>query len=474
MALQFDRNRAGRLFTRWPIVSSLGELDKGPRFFLYFIAFNVISWQCVVGTTMMLFGRKIGMPESWVGFLSSFLPLSTLLVLLTGLLVSRFGPKRVMMIAWMLRNLVACLVFTMPLAISAYGLRSAWYVLMASTLGFCLMRAIGGGGWMPWLHEIVPEKQRGSYFSAEAAVSNLLNIIVTFAQGLVLGGNPGVGRFLVVYGIGIASGFASLLWMHRIPGGGSQINTLRAGGGAYRSHRAALSDRAFMVFVAFAALCQSGLAWWGFASILYMRDALRISPEHILYYTAAGSGAVMLSIRYWGRYADHAGSPHGMAMSLFAAACMSIAYLFLRPGMAHLHVALAAVVIPGAVFFAAFWITSNRAMLGYIEPEDRIGYANLWTVVTGMSVAMPPILAGQIIHRLGLWGYRVCFLIGAGICLSCAIGALYVVRKEREFEFPWRQCPLYELPFRFVYSVARISVGLHESNRPEWKRGSGL
>lgn len=462
-----DKNRWAWALARLPVIASLRELDKGPRTFLYFIAFNVVSWQCMVGATLVLFARNIGMPESWVGFLTSFMPFSMLLVLLTGLLVTRFGSKRVMLASWFLRNLLACLVFAMPLASSVFGVRAGWYVLMTATLAFCLMRAVGAGGWMPWLHELVPEKQRGTYFSAESAVSNLLSIAVTMAQGVALRGSPGVGRFLFVYAIGIAAGFVSLLWMRRVPGGEPQAAAAHAEGGAYRSHVSALKDRAYVAFVVFASLCFSSLSWSGFTVVLYMRDALRISPEHILYYMAAGSFAVMLTIRFWGRYADHAGGPHGMAVSLFAASCMSLAYLFVLPEMSCKHAALAAVVIPGSIFGSAFWATTNRAMLGYVDPARRVGYSNLWSVLTALAGAFPPILAGLIIQRLGLWGYRACFLIGAGSGLLCAVGALFIVRKEKPFEFPWKQCPLYELPFRFVYSVAQISVGLHESNRGE-------
>ena len=127
----------------------------------------------------------------------------------------------------------------------------------------------------------------------------------------------------------------------------------------YGSYIAALKDRAYLAFIVFASLCFSSLSWGGFAVVLYMRDALRLSPEHILYYMAAGSFAVTLTIRFWGRYADHAGGPHGMALSLFAASCMSLAYVFVLPDMPNRYVALAAIVIPGSVFGSAFWATSS-------------------------------------------------------------------------------------------------------------------
>ena len=464
MKSPFQRQRLRAVLSRLPVVSTLLELDTGPRTFLYFITFNLVSWQCVVGPTLVLLGRKIGMPASWIGLLISFMPLSMILVLLTGLLVTRYGPKRVMLVAWFMRNALACSVFAMPWAMTEFGPRSAWYVLMTATLGFCLMRAIGAGGWMPWLHEIVPEKQRGSYFSAESAVSNLLNVVVVLIQGRILQGDPGVWRYLFVYGIGIASGFASLLMMSRVPGGHAQPVAARAPGGAYGQHLGALKDKPYMAFLLIAALCFSSLAWYGSAVVLYMRDALLVSPGVILYLTAGCSLAVMLTIGFWGRYADHAGSPHAMALSLTGAGLMALGCCLVLPHMKGMLVALAVVFVVSGIFGSAFWATINRAMLGYLNPAERIGYANLWTVFTSLS-AITPIIAGHVIEKFGMWGYRACFLLGAFSSFVCAVGSLYLVRKEKEFEFPWKQCPFYELPFRFVFSVAQISVGLHKSNR---------
>ena len=186
MTAQSGKKRLPALLARLPVISTLMELDAGPRTFLCFITFNLVSWQCVVGPTLVLFARKIEMPESKVGLLMSFAPISMVLVLLTGLIVARFGPKRVMLVAWFLRNAVACSVFAMPWAMAEFGIAAAGYVLMAATLGFCLMRAVGAGGWMPWLHEIVPEKQRSSYFSAESAISNLLNVLIYGGYAMTL------------------------------------------------------------------------------------------------------------------------------------------------------------------------------------------------------------------------------------------------------------------------------------------------
>jgi len=312
-----------------PIYTSLRELDHAPRRFLLFIVFNVISWQCIVGQVLVLFARRIEMPESLVGFLLGFMPLSMVLVIATGRLVTRCGPKPVMLFAWGLRNIIACGVFLMPWAITRWGNPAGWYVLLAATLGFCLMRSIGAGGWLPWLHEVVPIRQRGAYFSSEAGVNNILNVALLGSIAAILVGNPGIGRYLSVYAIGILSGLFSLAWMFRIPGG--HAIPLTADPDKEDSLRRALSDRAFTRFVITASLCFSSFAWFNSAATLYMRDVLGLEWQ-VMALQALVSLGVLLTIRAWGRYADHSGSGPAMAITLGGHAAAAIAFLFLFPG----------------------------------------------------------------------------------------------------------------------------------------------
>jgi len=199
----------------------------------------------MVGPGLVLFSRKIGMAPSYVGFLMSFTPLSLLLVVASTRLVTRFGAKRLLFGAWLMRNLLSCGVFLMPWAIRQWGPNAGAYVLVGATFGFCLMRAVGSVGWYPWLHELVPWSQRGAYFSSEMAVTQFLLVLLAVAQALVLRGDPSIARFLLIYSAGIGAGFVSLLWLSKVPGGeGGNADITEHSASA---HRVALLDRPFMV-----------------------------------------------------------------------------------------------------------------------------------------------------------------------------------------------------------------------------------
>jgi MFS family permease len=450
--------------SKLPITSALYELDPAPRQFLLFIVFNVVSWQCLIGTVAVLFARKIEMPPSWVGSLIAFTSISMILVVATGLLVMHWGSKRVMFIGWFLRNLFACVVFIMPWAMARWGARAAWYVLMASTLGFCLMRALGAGGWFPWLHEVVPENQRGAYFSAEASITQLLSIVLALVQALILHGDPGVNRYLVVYGIGIAAGFMSLLWMYRIPGGRAvqEHASLKTD---FASYQRAWADKPFISFILVGALCYSMVSWLGSSYVMFMRDALLISSRNIMVITAFISVSVMLTIRYWARFAERQGSARAIALAQTGHAACGLACLTLVPGTSWALYGIVPIIVLASVCGSAFWMTMNRAMLGYVKKADRVSYTNLWQVVTAVTLGVIPVLVGLVIDHWGLWGFRCCFLMaGLGGLGTAALirrtahegGTVHVPHGFREWVV---------FPCKVMGQIARVTMGLDESNR---------
>ena len=450
---------------RIPLLLTLRELDPAPRKFLFFTCFNVISWQCIAGAVLVLFARHIGMPASGVGLLISFMPLATVLVLLTFPLVTHLGPKRLMIAAWLLRNIIACSVFAMPWAMAKWGPEAAWYVLGFSTLGFCVMRAMGSGGWFPWLHELVRPEQRSTFFSAEAALAQFITVLIALALALALRGAPGVERYLIIYGLGIASGLFSVLWMARVPGG-RPVPDRAAMHGSRAAYRVVLGDKAYVRFLLAIALCISSVGWFGASVVLYMRDALELPSYFIMAVTSGGSAGVFLCIRAWARFADHSGSGLAMFKALAGQAAVALVFAVLLPGAVWTPYVAPPAFILAMIFGAAFVLAAHRAMLGYVRTEGRVAYTNLWTVSSALAGGVTPILAGQSIQLWGIWGFRLNFALAIVGALVGAVLALRIVEPQEIDERDWPSLMSPALPIRTLARVLWITVGLHESNRP--------
>lgn len=447
-----------------PVVNGVRELHRAPRRFLFFTAFNVVSWQCIVGPAMVLFARRIDMPATWVGFLISFMPYTTLLVAFTVPLVIRIGAKQLMLRTWMMRNLIVIPLFCMPWVVRHAGMQAGWHLLLLTTLGFCLMRAIGSGGWFPWLHEVVPDEQRGLYFSTEAASTQLINVGIILAQGLLLSGNPSVERFLCIYAVGIGAGLFSLKWMSRVPGGEGlgKIISLRE---SFAEYRMPLRDRGYVLFVATGSLCLSATSWFSSSCVLYMRDILHLPERNIMLVMSAGSLGVMLTIRAWGRYADHSGSGLAMFKTLTAHSLMVLSFLTLLPGEPWTHYLLPPLYILITIYNSAFWISAHRAMLNLVRDTGRVAYTNLWTIGTAFALGTTPVLAGICIQSAGLFGFQLCFLISGALGLTFALVTRFVVKDSSPMHVSLSRLLNPMLPVRTLARIMWITAGLHESNR---------
>ncbi len=450
-----------------PIISGFRRLEPAPRRFLFFVAVNVVSWQNIVGPAMVLFARKIDMPEFLVGLLISFMPFTQLLLLVTMPIVTRYGPKRVMLWAWFWRNVICCVVFAMPFALRAGDRRIAWMVLLVAILGFCIMRAVGSGGWLPWLHEIVPENRRSVYFSTETAVTQVINIAIMFVQAwLLAGSNPSIARFLIIYAIGIAMGFLSLVTMSRIHGGAPFTDRLsfRDEVGAYA---VAFRDGPFLRFMLVATFCISSMSWFGSATVMYMRDILMLHDSMTMTISAIASVGVLLTVAPWGRFADHSGSGRAMFKSLAGHALSALLLLVLPLQGEWRAFGAGAALTLASVFCAAFFVAANRSMLNQMPEDGRIGYTAAWTVCTSMAFGVTPLLVGAIIERFGLAGFRICFTLAIVTGLAGALLCLRAVHDENAAQ-PAVSSMLRPLALaRTLARIAAITLGLHESNRDD-------
>ena len=416
------------------------------------------------------------MPASLVGLQMSFLPLSALLVVLTIPLVERFGPKRLMMIAWGVRNVLALGIFTLPFVMDRWGERAGWYLMMSTTLGFCLIRAMGMGSRLPWLHEIIPEKSRGVYFSTEMAVIQIMSVVMTVSMGLILTVNPTLDRFLFLRAVSIVGGVMSVFWMARIPGGkhldlyhqrkkDHESEQKRVKG--FSTYGIALRDKAFLRFAFQLVLSGSCLAWLTSATVMYMRDTIEFSSQYIMLLTALGCVAVAMTIHFWGKFAEFAGTGHTMFLALAGHSIVALVWLVLLPGGRVTPYLIPLVIVLGAIFHSAFWMAANRGLLTLVKDNGRAGYTNIYIFCRAFPVGCTPIIAGWAIHSMGLTGFRLCFIISGVVGILVSIGNNWIPEEGKDTpELSFLAELLHPLtPLRTAARVIWVTVGLHESNR---------
>lgn len=398
---------------------SFTRLTPAPRAFLFFAIVNLVSWQCVVGQVLILFARSLGMPADLVGLLISFVPFSMLLVVVSIPAVESFGPRKLLITTWFLRNLFISSVFFIPAVTFHYGQHAGWLMLLFAVLGFALTRAFGVGAWYPWLHEIIPRDNIGDYFNSETILIQVTNILLAVVIAQVLAHFSGLTSFYVVYGVGVVVGFISVGMLFFMPGG-RKIPTVAGNERRYESFYKAFADKPYRHFIIVISVALSSLMWVGSASIMYLRDIMLFADGKIMFITALGGIVVALSVRSWSNRAERQGSNRVMARMLHLHAASTLCWFFLVPGSPY-GVALAVLALVGTMVFSlSLFTVASRTMLGQVKTEGKIGYTSLWIIGVSLANGIPPILVGQLIDNFGVLGFRLCFAISifTGISVS--------------------------------------------------------
>jgi MFS family permease len=367
-----------------------------------------------VGQVLILFGRAIDMPSSWVGTLISFLPLSLFLVIFSMSAVEKYGPRKVLIYTWLLRNIFASTVFTIPFAVRIWGDEAAWYILLFATFGFSLVRAFGVSAWLPWLHEIVPKNLLGTYFSIETLISQTISVGLTIAIAKIMNMGEDLNRFYWVYLIGVIIGLISILYIRRIPGGLS-VPMETAAHEKFSAIFQAIKDKQYKRFIFFIIISMSSIMWITVSSILYLRDILGYNDSKIMYFLAAGAFGIALTVGYWAKHAEKFGSHKTMSKLIGAHSFIAFSWCFLLPDASWTSMLTLPIIIAGSVFSAGFMIVASRGMMCLVLQQNRVGYTSLWIVGISISNGIPPIIAGKLIDLFQMTGFRLCFLI-SGIC----------------------------------------------------------
>lgn len=441
---------------------SFTSLTPAPRAFLFFAIVNLVSWQCVVGQVLILFARSLGMPADLVGLLISFVPFSMLLVVLSIPAVESFGPRKLLITTWLLRNLLISTVFFIPAVTVHYGQQAAWLMLLFAVLGFALTRAFGVGAWYPWLHEIVPHDNIADYFNSETILVQVTNIVLAVVIAQVLAHSSDLSSFYYVYGAGVVIGLVSVGMLFFMPGG-RKIPKLAGSERRYDSFYKAFADKPYRQFIIVISVSLSSLMWVGSASIMYLRDIMLFADGRIMFITAIGGIAVALSVRSWSNRAERQGSNRVMARMLLLHAASTICWFFLLPGSRFGFALAVLALVSSMVFSISLFTVAARTMLGQVKSEGRIGYTSLWIIGVSLANGIPPILAGQLIDHFGMLGFRLCFVVS--IVLGVSVSFLLKKLPEEGVlpDLPYLDVLVRPLqPVRWMGRMVWVSLGFGE------------
>jgi MFS family permease len=436
------------------ISRSFKAIGSGPRRFLLFLVFNVFSWQCLVGTVMVLYARALGINSAWVGILSSVLPFTMAVSLVMKPAAEKMGSKRLMLLGWTGRNIVVMPILLIPWVYGRWGTEGALLLLFSTVILFCLSRSLSVVAWLPWIHEIVPENQRGTFISLQMLVIRGVGIVfgpmIFFFFGRDV--SPALWKFAAVNLFGIICGFVSIPLMIRIPGGEpfpAQTNNTSS---HIEDYRAVFRDRQFRNFMIWAALGTGVSFGQVMLMALYMRDFLGISDGLNVFTVSIGGLAAALTVQRWGAVADSHGSPTTMAAASGLAAVALALISAVSPGgwAVYMMIPLYAVL---TLATAGFFVASRRGLLHRTKDHLRNAYSAVWLTCTTFCAGISFIIIGMFLKQNTDTMYILTCLGYALFAGIISIGCVYL--PESGIDYAENTYELFD-PSRPFFSLMRM------------------
>jgi len=397
------------------------QREDGKLDLLRFTALNALSFEVLAGQILILFARKVGASLEDVGLLAALLPFASIIQLGVAPLVGRFGPRKLMLVGWSARTVVAGVLLFVPLVSQHGGSAAATHMLLAVMAGFYLCRAMGMSSWLPLVQEIVPPADRGSYLSRQEWLRQVSIVLIAVVTAVYLVGTPDVVRFLHVMVVGVVAAAWSLWYLWRVPDVGMDSEPL----GHDYLHRAMgpLRDPVFRQYLYFSVSLRMVMSAVPPFLVVFLREGLHLPTSGVIAINTVGSLGAIGTLAAWGRWADRVGAKPALAASIVG---MAVTLTFWVLAVAHtpgMWFAAGLVSLIFGIFTAGVTVAMSKFELGFIPLKDRTHYVAINVTAVGVGSGVATLLAGRLLHVLApldvRWGwgeldrYRMFFLISA-------------------------------------------------------------
>ena len=194
------------------------EVESGRRTFHRFMGFNVLAFSILTGNVISVFALKLGVSNSYIGLLQSFMHLSMVFIVVGRVLMQSMRSVTVFALGWFARYFFAALLLVIPFVVGrADGPAIATAIVLVAAGGFHIFRGIGVAGQVAIVAGLASGSDRGRFLSVNSILANTIALAGGLAIAALLGADAPVGRFTAAFGFAILCGFASVAQIRRLP-----------------------------------------------------------------------------------------------------------------------------------------------------------------------------------------------------------------------------------------------------------------
>lgn len=344
------------------------------------------------GSVFVLYLNSLGLNKTEIGFILSLIPFSAILAPLVAPFTARHGYKRVFVIFYAGRKTITALLLFTPWFYNQFGVRGAFWYLVAIVGLFAVVRTIEETAYYPWVIEFVPNSVRGKYSAMSNIFTALTGFVAVWIAGQVLGYFEGVTGFMILFAAGALTGYLSVWASTFIPGGAAQP------GEGKRNLTHAIRDpdnRKYLLGVALVTLGTVPIAAF---LPLFMEEYGGLSSANVVQLQMGNLLGMLLSSYLWGWAADRFGSKPVMQVGGWMLVILPVLWwLVPRMSVFTLPIALCVAFLQGMANLG-WGIGSGRLLYVSIVPSSmKMDYMAVYFAWVGIVSGSSQFVGGAIL-----------------------------------------------------------------------------
>ncbi len=389
----------------------------------------VSQWLLVVrdGVFLSAFFILLKATNVEIGFANSIPVFMALLAPVFSYYIGQFpDQKKITVITALIQRGLWMFVCIVPMVAFYLGNRSGMTLFLIIFSVYSALMVIIGLSWPGWMAEIIPEKERGFYFSRRNRYASLIVLIggLIFAQFMdVWKKDHPYAAFSVLF---LFSGFLAVLgaaYLKKLPP--PKINKKTATGPILAEVtgkiKKTLKDKNFMNLVWFNAIWSFGMLYSGAFGNVYLIRELKLNYTEMVLYNAIATVCGMTTMTFWGRLIDrHGNKPVLIVCELILS---STPFMWAVLSVRNYYYVLPIIWFVAGVCWAGLSLAQFNIILKLSPKAQRLAYLSFNTFVVTIATCFAPILGGYTLDLIGkkelvffiftLGAFQILFVAGA-------------------------------------------------------------
>jgi MFS family permease len=374
------------------------EVQKGLRLSVLEAALSNIHISIANSIVLTGFALMIGAGDFELGLITAMPFLAQFCQFIGAYIEERFGQRRpIVVIGAAIGRGVWVFVAMLPFIHSLDNIRLQLFLLILAisqiSLGIC------SNAWTSWMSDLVPPRQRGSYFGFRNNMAALTGMIVTLVAGWIIDYYKGVNDepmgYVVVIVMAIVAAMAGVIVLQNQP----EPPKVRQSAFNFKTlftlpfeHK---RFRTFMFLAAAWALIVNIAA--PFYNAFGLRD-LQMSFTTLAFYTIVPSISSICTQQFVGRMQDRFGDRKVLIVSVIVIIFLPWGWIFSKPGW---YVPL----FIGQILAGIFWPGINQGLVNMVMDrapvEGRGAYVAMYGALTGAAAMIASVLSGVMASMMG-------------------------------------------------------------------------